>query len=499
MPRGVGYLVGALSGAAKRGRDLLAGLDWRREILYPLTASMEVAWFTPWYMALIPATGRLPPARTAVGLFTIMAIPVYAGRVLGRLRLKLAIQRAVIAVLLLLTCVLALRVFLFAGQTYHGLAWLAESLSNVLNVYELIPDWLVIVLSTLYLWWRGISLGQRRLTVKGVLAGFYVGIASFVGFVLLVSLVTEQDPGFFVPVFFFCSLMALAATRMEQMRQWRGAIRSPFGLSWLLAITLAALVVVTLGTLWGAVMTGQDVQTVLRWLAPIFLLVGVVLGVLLAMLRIAIQAVLGLFSGLGLGDVTQPLAELLEGLGDLVPQGPEGGVEVPAGVGAAAGALRLAAMFVIVVGAAVLVIWMVRRQETHRREETEDTHTSLFSTDLLVDNVRRFVRGQQERLGSLLNVLGRSGLRGLFVALTIRRIYAQMQRLAATQGYPRAPSETPYEYEATVTRAFPSAETEVHAITEAYVAVHYGEVPESEAELDRIRASWERLRGSVSV
>jgi hypothetical protein len=97
------------------------------------------------------------------------------------------------------------------------------------------------------------------------------------------------------------------------------------------------------------------------------------------------------------------------------------------------------------------------------------------------------------RLAAVLGLLGRSGLRGLFAALTIRRIYAQMTRLAAEQGYPRTASETPYEYEETARRAFPSAEAEVHAITRAYVAAHYGQVPDSEAELREIRACWKRL------
>jgi hypothetical protein len=34
-------------------------------------------------------------------------------------------------------------------------------------------------------------------------------------------------------------------------------------------------------------------------------------------------------------------------------------------------------------------------------------------------------------------------------------------------------------------------------ITDAYVAVHYGEVPETDAELEQIRACWERLKESM--
>jgi hypothetical protein len=68
-------------------------LDWRRETIYLLAAAMEVACFTPWYLALIPATAQLPPGRTAVGLFVIMVIPTYGARLLGRLFLKPHVQQ----------------------------------------------------------------------------------------------------------------------------------------------------------------------------------------------------------------------------------------------------------------------------------------------------------------------------------------------------------------------------------------------------------------------
>ena len=116
---------------------------------------------------------------------------------------------------------------------------------------------------------------------------------------------------------------------------------------------------------------------------------------------------------------------------------------------------------------------------------------------MLLDNLRQLLDAGRGRLVSVLGLVGRSGLRGLFAALTIRRIYAQMLRLAAEQGYPRAASQTPYEYRKTALRAFPGSSEAVYTITEAYVAVHYGEVPETDAELQDIRACWESLKESL--
>ncbi len=475
----------------------LALVDWRRETIYPLTAAMEVAWITPWYLALIPATSRLPPARTAIGLLTVMVIPVYAARATGRLYLKPHVQQAVLATLLVLTCVLSMRVILYSGQEYTGFSWLTVPLKDVLNVYQTIPDWFVIVLSTLFLWWRGISLGQRRPSVAAVNLGFYVGIVSFIGFVVTITVITDQDPSYFVPVFFFCSLMALAASRMEEMRGLRGALRSPFGFFWLTAIASSAFAVILLGTLFGALLTGSDLQAVVYWIEPLLLIVGVVLGLMLLVLRTVVNFMLGISRSLGLEGTSRPLADLLEGLGDLLPEGSPPTVDAPPGVTTTIGIVRLVLIVGLVVGLGMLLIWLLRRQINARRERIGEDHESILSSDLLLQSLRQLKYTGRGRLASLLGLTGRSGWRRLFAALTVRRIYAQMLRLAATQGYSRVMSQTPYEYESTAARVFPDATSEVHRITEAYVAVHYGEVPETEAELQEIRACWHRLKESL--
>jgi hypothetical protein len=471
----------------------LARLDWRRETIYLLAAAMEVACFTPWYLALIPATAQLPPGRTAVGLFVIMVIPTYAARLLGRLSLKPRVHQLALGVLLVLTCLLALRVFLYAGQEYRGFDWLGETIRDVLDMYQVVPDWFIIVLSTLFLWWRGTSLAQRRPSVRSVAFGFYIGVVSFIGFVLLVNLVTREDPSFFIPVFFFYALMALAATRMDEMRGRRGAMRSPFGISWLLSIAGAVLVVVFLGILLGALLTGNDLQTAMQWIAPLLLLFGIVFGALLAALRMVTDWILGSLRSLGVERATAPLAELLEGLGDLVPSGSDAPISAPPGLAA----IRLILMGGLLVGLGALVIWIVRRQDWGGRQDGGEDQESVFSSALFLENLRELVDTGRGRLTAALGLIQRRGWRGLVAALTIRRIYAQMLRFAAHQGYPRAPFQTPYEYESTAVRAFPDGAAEVHTITEAYVAVHYGEVPETDAELEQIRACWERLKESM--
>ena len=67
-------------------------------------------------------------------------------------------------------------------------------------------------------------------------------------------------------------------------------------------------------------------------------------------------------------------------------------------------------------------------------------------------------------------------------------------RLAASRGYPRPAARTPYEHLAALRQAFPGCESDVFRLTEAYVAVHYGELPERAEALLEIRAAFERIK-----
>ena len=94
-------------------------------------------------------------------------------------------------------------------------------------------------------------------------------------------------------------------------------------------------------------------------------------------------------------------------------------------------------------------------------------------------------------------LLSRLGLlKNWKTAVSIRRLYQQMEKAAAQAGYPRAAAETPYEYQATLAQAWPEQTSETLKITTAYVNVRYGEFPETEAEIDALKEAWKRLKNN---
>ena len=99
-----------------------------------------------------------------------------------------------------------------------------------------------------------------------------------------------------------------------------------------------------------------------------------------------------------------------------------------------------------------------------------------------------------EEEGLLQRLLSRLGLlRDWQTAVSIRRIYRKMLRAANANGYPRLQAETPYEFLKTLTQAWPHNRAETQLITNAYVKIRYGELPETEQELNEIKMAWRTL------
>lgn len=68
---------------------------------------------------------------------------------------------------------------------------------------------------------------------------------------------------------------------------------------------------------------------------------------------------------------------------------------------------------------------------------------------------------------------------------------------AGDAGLPRHIAETPYEFLPRLQRAWPDEADQVRTITEAYVAVHYGEREFGAAEVNRLRGLWKRVEGRI--
>ena len=112
----------------------------------------------------------------------------------------------------------------------------------------------------------------------------------------------------------------------------------------------------------------------------------------------------------------------------------------------------------------------------------------------VINLLRKAIRNRLDSIGQSLR--GRSRLRPgqrWLAAARIRRIYARMMDLAKQLGVPRHPASTPLEFQPILEDVLPGARDEVGLITAAYLRVRYGEIPETNEEIELVENAWEQV------
>jgi len=469
-------------------------LNWRREALYVTLVAAEMCWFTPWYLVITRRVEVAAPYAIALTLGILVWAVVYLSRIMDRLQLDLLYQRVILIVAVVITTALIMHFLLYPGYSLFDPGWLGKAGGSLLYFYSLPPE-AVVVAIVLFLWWRGISIGQRRLTFQGVAFSFRLGVLVLIFSTLLLSISVAYDSTAFVLPFFFFSLLAVALARVEEVNQAKGGVGAPFNLTWL-AILLGSIATV-LVTAWliSRVYSIEGFSQALRWLQPVFdpllRVVEFLLILLIRLLSPLLEWLLRIFQ-----EIFAGLARNMAGLESFEPPSPEDfqrvePIKLPRLL---VDALRYICLGMTVAGIlAALALGLRRRLDRQRRGD--EIRESLWSSAALAEGMLSSLRDGWARLKDLAGLVGRfgPGMR-LYAAVSIRKIYANMARLAAMQGFPRQPAQTPYEYLPALGLAFPDCQAEAIAITEAYVKVHYGEVPESIGDLQLIREYWQRIR-----
>ena len=470
----------------------LRGVKWRQEVLYLSVASMEICWLYPWFLLGHRLLGDSSHQASILFLFVPLLAALYLTRALPRLHLEMHWNRVIIALWAVVACLAALKYYLYHQYSLLDPAWLRDMARALANVMNAIPGGiLVIVVVVLYLWWRGISLGQQSLTFAKVGFYFRLGIVVFIWYLFLVFFGPSQEVTLLVFVYFFFGLIAVALARIEQVSQLKGGIRSPFNAYWLGVLVLATIVVLLVALLASHVFSLQNAYYVLGWLRPLepvleaaLYYVFMILGYLLQPLLEALILIANRLTGLGLPEIFTSQERPPELAATQAASSPD-----------YLGILRGCVTVSILLAALVAVVLSLRRWRASREERGDAFRESLWSSDSIAQGLLGSVRSGWDRLGELAGMVRRFGVgRDLYSVISIRKIYASLVRLAEVRGYPRPAARTPYEYLDTLYRALPGSEAEVAAITEAYVGVHYGELPHSADDLRRIRECWARVR-----
>jgi hypothetical protein len=293
----------------------------------------------------------------------------------------------------------------------------------------------------------------------------------------------------FILMFFLAGLTTVALVRAEQIEQDQHGTASTLNARWFAIVSGAALLIVVVGGAIAAFIGGESLFLILGWFSPLWqavrfgaLVTGIVLVKLAAPALNLFGAVIE-FLSLFLAGLLGRMSEAVRDSGILEITEPEFVTPVATIEAATTGTAGKYFVAFLMLGVILLVsLGLARayRQATYAARESSRSRTEHGQTS----DEPGFARRLLERLGIL---------RQWRTAASIRRIYRQMCQTAASSGYPRLEAETPYEYLPALASVWPDHTDEIRLITEAFVRVRYGEIPESETELDEIRQAWARL------
>jgi len=459
----------------------------RREMIYLALAAAEVCWVTPIFAALSQETLGHRPLLLWLGMLILLLGFFYLYRALAQANLSLPLQQGLLLLALLLGIVLVVRYHVYGDLALRGAEWFGYIWKRLTSITVLLPEMLAILV-LIYLWARGIHLARRSISVDSVGFSFRAGIIILIWFGLAITLLTRREVTPFVIPYFFFALTAIALARIEETSQLPGGSRAHFSGYWVGWSVTAVGLLIAVGMAVAVFFYGGSLEQVLGWLSPIFnLLLLLVYNLALWLLeaiwwlvsRIPIDwgALREAFDGLSL-QIRNALDELNQASSEPSPAA-ERAFHLSANVG------------VIVVLIALVLLFTWYRRRVRAAAGSDETHESLLSVGALGRSLADLLHAGRQRLGDM---AGRALGIQFLSAVSIRRIYANLVRLATKQGYPRGSAQTPYEFLITLRQALPGSEAETELITNAYVNAHYGKLPDTLEELRQIRDAWYRVR-----
>lgn len=433
-------------------------MNSRQVALLLLSGLAEASLILPLILTL-PTPLRLFDHAAALAVtWAIICLVAGTRRFLGQIEARWNTQRIVMGAWLA-----ALLIAFLAGLQLAGV-----------DIAPIDAALIIELICVLALWWRGLSLGASDLQPEDSRLRLQIGLVLFVLFAVVSMLDRNSDLFAFIVPFLTGAVLAMPLSHLERVDQNRLGRRVRMDGVWWRSIALGSGAPIALSLIAVAMITGDTLTRGIQLLIgilvlPLVLLAALVGALLSEVLRALFRQPLNLSFFTSLGEMLQQFDET---------QAPSesAGVVIPEPV-------RIALVIVAIALFIVFVAWSTGRAQRAQRAQQADTES------LQVVEPAAPISGLERLRQSL-------SLRRWLAALSIRRIYARMAHEAGKRGFPRLPAQTPSDYAPVLRQAYPGADADIDHITAAYIAAHYGEVPDTDEELAAIRAAWERARAS---
>jgi hypothetical protein len=477
-------------------------VNWRpwRSLTVASLALMDLSWILAWISILRGEQIQIAQNPAIFGLSVVLLTSYLVTRVTHTLKIESHARRVLVGITFVFFYLVLLHNLVYQPEGYSFANILGNINRSLRDLRSPIPVELSTVFLAAFLWYRGASLAMNWTGPRYVARTHRLGVFFFLllGIVSLFNVIRINPLGILIVCFLFASLLAHSFARADTLEQLRGGFSTPFDWRWLLAIAMTALVIVFV-----ALFTGDTIAVYLSQVA-VFMMRVLVIVLLILSTIIASPLLLVLFLSFPflqerlaavplLQNITAVMREAIQRIvqffidfsafiGDVMIQLPDLRPVIP-----------YLMWGMLIVAVVVFSLWFGRKWKTFTRkriayagvDDRKGIPLSLtFLQSLLVESLETF----SQRWGNL------TSTRRWLGAVRIRVIYTRLMQLCRNLGMERRAVETPIEFMPRLRSLFPEEEDETQLITEAYLRVRYGELPESQDQIEQVERAWKRLK-----
>jgi hypothetical protein len=463
---------------------------WREMTILSIMV-MDVSWVVLWLQIVSPPLRALGAGVIFLDLWGTVLIAHVIARLLNGLKLKKNLHRGIIVTFVLLCGWVNICILMSGSGGTQFTAFLTQPIEEVSAAGRLIPPEIWILAVTLALIWRGYNLAQSWGGRETVFNSLLWGIGFYAAYGVFSAVTKYTGALWLVYVFIAAALLAMVTARVSTLVRMRGGTHSPFDLRWLGSI-LAAAGIVTGGAVLVSGVVAQRVDQingVFRFLIyGIITLLVLPIAYLLKLGEPAVQAVQGMVATptpapqipaweQGLETATGP-----EVINDMAEAGGGYGIFIQA--------ILIGAACVVLL---ILVLRLASNWQLKREGGEDDEKQSLLEGTSLWMAIVNAVRNRLLNTADNLSAARLRRKEKLQAAARIRRIYADFMDLCDELGQSRPEPVTPLEFLPAAVEIFPNLDHDLDAITNSYLRVRYGELPETHQEVEMVEVAWKRL------
>jgi hypothetical protein len=435
----------------------------------------EALWIGLFYQALTQTASE--PVLIVLVLAMIGLLSHYLARLSADKPGKARVRR-VLSGIWIFFCLAMSAHLLYFGTEIPGLGGaFCRISSDLFRAEQRVPAFAHMLIVVMLIW-RGVRLARSPITLGFSQTSFRLSAAAFLFFGTVYHHYLQPRSIVLFGLYLFLALSGMTFGRIAYLGQTRGGKLPPYGWSWLGKISIAVLGIVSVAVLTGISISGKAANTLATAVMSVLGAFAVAAAYILAPVM---QVVIGFI---------MRLLERTPGSDLVVGPAMREGIRVPgeetanneallSNIVEILQALLPVGILIIVV---VLILSSLGWKPWSRKPQAVEADTAL---------IKPAKAHNQKETTSFIPGWVNPGR--LLAAARIRRVYAQLMDLSARLENARPPAVTPLEFLPGLIILFPEERESVSIITNAYLDVRYGEVPEDPQAVQTVLTAWKQV------